>query len=109
MKYTVQQLIQELARYNPQAQVSVVASNRSLEFEVTWAGPEGISKTDCTNVELCIGPSDNEKETPFDFTPVEDDGDKQAPESEGESFFGAKDPYSTPPTGEDVEGEGGEK
>jgi len=46
----VREVIEELGKYNPEADVGVLAMNRSHDFSLSCGGSDGCTKENCDNV-----------------------------------------------------------
>ena len=51
---TVKALIEVLKLYNPEAEVDVIAMNKSQVFTLSWGGSEGVSKANCDSVSFYV-------------------------------------------------------
>ncbi len=54
MKLKVSQLIEKLGEYNPDADVDVIAMNRSQDFSMSWGGGDGCPKETCDSVSFYV-------------------------------------------------------
>ena len=50
----VKGLLEELKKFNPEADVNVLAMNRHQDFTLSWGGCEGCTKDNCDSVSLYV-------------------------------------------------------
>jgi len=50
----VNQLIKELSEYNPDADITVIAHNKSYDFSICYGFSEGRKKDNCESVDIYV-------------------------------------------------------
>lgn len=53
-KMKIKDLIKELKKFNPEADVTVVVHNYPEDFSITWGNAEGCTKENCDEVSFYV-------------------------------------------------------
>lgn len=55
LRMTIKEIIAKLSEYNPEAEFNIVVDGFSRPFTICFGSSEGVTKTNCEDVDLMIG------------------------------------------------------